>query len=427
VAAYYSVLTRLFPPSRMKFPLNWSREKQDLYNSITPEQKLFIYAAQSEDPIQTIKNLPPWDPFRNECQRLGINLEDEAFLETFVVKHPDALLLKESGLFTDHELKLIDDEFMRELRNEQYPEEGRYGLSIRQLQNIMRNTISISDGRKVTVSIFLDQLEHVLREGEDVHHWLELGTPDFSQKPWEKLPIQAREIGNIFLDDGEGDYGDFEGLIHVVRGIYHSTLKSEITVATVDRDPVRIEYDLRKYLQHALLEKAIENKAFAHVLVPRYTYIDSNSGEKVDRPDIQFLKSIEAIIHPDDYNGIYRRKLAQKYLDLHSSGEITTDPEKSLISSRNDNLLSAFSDEFTALLSHRKSIDGIDPETLRDAFFQRQNSAKKYQKMPAPIRAQVDTILKNMVTRFNYPESIALDTVIYAIRNHIVNFNEILA
>ncbi|MDF1753804.1 MAG: hypothetical protein P1U89_13570 [Verrucomicrobiales bacterium] len=427
VAAYYAVLTRLFPPSRKKFPPRWSDEKKRLYKRITPEQKLFIYADQSEDPVQTIKNLPPWDPFRNECRRLGIDLEDEDFVRDFVVRHPDAISLKESGLFTDEDLKVIDDEFMRELRSEHFPDEGRHGLSIRQLQNIMRNTISISDGRKVTVSVFLDQLNQVLKEGENVHHWLELGSPDFSKKPWEREPIFTREIGNLVLYDGDGDYGDFHGLINVVRGIYHATLKREITVATVDRDPERIEHDLRKYIQHALLEKALENKAFAHVLVPRYTYVEPISGEKVDQPDFQFLRSIESIIHPDDDSGIERRNVAQKFLDKHSSGDITSDSDKPVIISRDDNLLQVFSAEYTKLLSHSKNTEGIDHEALRDAFFQKQGSPRKYEKVSPKIKAQVDTILKNMTVRFKYPEEIALDTVIYAIRNDVIDFATILA
>lgn len=423
VAAYYAVLTRLFPPCRTKFPSGWSDQKKRLYRSITPEQKLFIYADQSEDPIQTIRNLPPWDPFINECSRLGIDLSDDEVIEALVVRHPNAISLKDSGLFDDDELKLIDDEFMRELRSERYPDEGRYGISIRQLQNIMRNTIAISDGRKVTVATLLDQLEQVIHEGEDVHHWLEIEAPNCV--PQEEL--LAREIGNVFLDDGEGDYGDYEGLVDVVRGIYHATLRREITVATVDRDPERIELDLRKYLQHALLEKARENKAFAHVLVPRYTYVEPATGEKVDMPDLGFLESIEAILHPYDSDGERRREMAQKFLDLHSSGEITTDPNKPIIASRDDNVLSAFSAEYTELLSHKKTVEGINHEALRDAFFQLQTSSDEMVNLAPEVRTQVETVLKNLTERFEYPREIALDTVVYALRNEVIDFGGILA
>ncbi len=422
MAAYYAVLTRLFPPCRTTFPPHWSEEKKELYNRITPEQKLFIYSDQSEDPVQTVRNLPPWHPFRNECSRLGLDLSDEEFVESFVGHHPDRVSLKDSGLFTEEELKLVDDEFMREIHRERYPDEGRYGLSIRQLQNIMRNTIAISDGRKVTVSILLDQLEQVMREGEDVHHWLVLDAPSR-----DSVEPQEREIGNVFLEEGEGDFGDYRGLIKVVRGIYHATLKREITIATVDRDPEKIELDLRKYLQHALLEKALENQAFAHVLVPRYTYVEPTTGEKVDRPDNEFLESIEAIIRPHDIGGESRRELAQKFLDLHSSGDITCDPSKPIIAGRDDHLVSAFSAEYNALLSHRKNVEGIDHRALRNAFFQMQNDPAKYDKAPEDIKKQVEIILRNLEQRFDYPKEIALDTVIYAIRNDVIDFGEVLS
>ncbi len=422
VAAYYSVLTRLFPPARTHFPPHWSEEKQDLYYSITPEQKLFIYADQSEDPVRTIKKLPPWHPFRNECSRMGIDLSSEDKVNEIVVRHADAVSLEESDLFAIEELSLIDDEFMRELYSERYPDEGKYGLSIRQLQNIMRNTISMSDGRKVTVSAFLTQLEQVMKEGPEVHHWLVLDAPNRQSDN-----LMAREIGNVFLEDGEGDYGDYKGLINVVRGLYHATLRKEITVATVNRDPQRIEFDLRKYLQHALLDKALENKAFAHVIVPKYTYIDPETGEKIDKPDIEFMDAISVILRPGGDLEKCRKEMAQKFLDMHGAGEITSEVDKPIIMSRDDNLLNCFSSEYTALLSHRKTVEGINPEELRNGFFQRQNDPKKYVQCSEIVREQVETILKNLVERFGYPEEIALDTVIYAIRKGIIDFSDILA
>lgn len=422
VAAYYSVLTRLFPPARTLFPPHWSEEQQDLYSSITPEQKLFIYCNRSEDPVRTIRKLPPWHPFRNECARLGLDLNNEEFVNNFVVRHADAISLEESGLFATDEIALIDDDFMRELFQERYPDEGKFGLSIRQLQNIMRNTIAISDGRKVTVSVFLSQLEQVIKEGPEVHHWLIFDGPNRQSDQ-----LMERMIGNVHLEEGEGDFGDYKGLIKVVQGIYHSTLKKEITVATVNRDPERIEFDLRKYLQHALLDKALENKAFAHVIVPRYTYIDPDTGEKVDQPDFEFLDSVGEILRPGGDMEKCRKEMAQKFLDLHGAGEITSGQDKPIITSRNDNLLHCFSSEYTALLSHRKSVDGINPEELRNGFFQRQNNQKKYEDCSDVIREQVETILQNMVDRFGYPEEIALDTVVYSIRKGIIDFAEILS
>lgn len=422
VAAYYSVMTRLFPPIRSSFPGHWSAEKIELYRSISPEQKLFIYAAKSEDPVHTIRKLPPWHPFRNECHRLNIDLENEQTLAQLVVSHPEAQSLEECGLFSREQLNVIDDEFMRELHNERYPDEGRFGISIRQLQNIMRNTIANSDGRKVTVSIFLSQLEQMIKEGPDVHHWLTLDAPNR-----RSTRLHSRIVGNIKLAEGEGNFGDYRGLIRVVQGLYHATLKKHITVATVDRDPKRIEFDLRKYLQQALLDKALENKAFAHLIVPRYTYIDPESGEKVDRPDYAFMRSIEAILWEGNALETRRKQLAQKFLDLQASGDILLSGSKPVIASRDDNLIQCFSTEFTALLSHRRTAEDINPVDLRNAFFKRQSSMDEYRKCSARLHAQVDKIMSNMTSRFGYPDEIALDTIIYAIRKEVVDFGHLLA
>ena len=422
VAAYYSVMTRLFPPIRSTFPSHWNPEKIELYRSISPEQKLFIYAAKSEDPTLTIRKLPPWHPFRNECLRLSIDLENDETVRQLVVSHPDALSLEECGLFSREQLNLIDDEFMRELHNERYPDEGRFGLSIRQLQNIMRNTIANSDGRKVTVAIFLNQLEQVIKEGPDVHHWLTLDAPNR-----RSTRLHSRVIGNVKLAEGEGNFGDYRGLIRVVQGLYHFTLRKQITVAIVDRDPKRIEFDLRKYLQHALLDKALENKAFAHLIVPRYTYIDPESGDKVDRPDYDFMRSIEAILWEGNALEARRKQLAQKFLDLQASGDITLSPSKPVIASRNDNLVACFSTEYTALLSHRKTAEGVNPIELRNAFFKKQTSQEEYEKCSPKLRTQADKIISNLVTRFDYPEEIALDTIIYAIRKEVIDFSHVLA
>ena len=70
IASYFSVLTRLLPPFRSKIKRNWPDEKEKLYKSITPEQKLFLYAAQPEEPAQLIQRLPHWHTFRSELIKL---------------------------------------------------------------------------------------------------------------------------------------------------------------------------------------------------------------------------------------------------------------------------------------------------------------------------------------------------------------------
>ncbi|CAM2005886.1 hypothetical protein [Acanthopleuribacter pedis] len=423
IAAYYAVMTRLLPPSRKKWPSNWSQRKQNLYNDITVEKKLFLYACQSDDPLATIQKLPHWHPFRNEALKLNLNLYDPEALEKLIKRHPDAISLGESGLFSNEELALIDDEFMRELFREHYPYEGREGISVRQLQNIMRNTISNSDGRKVHVGTFLSQLKRMIKEGSELHHWMSI------DNKWkkERKTLPSRKIGRFRLGAGEGDYGDFAGLVKVVQSLYFMIIDKEITEATVDRNPNEIEEDLRRYLQYTLLANALENKAFSHIMVPKFSFIHPTTGEKVDSPDIHFMTSLEKVIAPDRDPQHFRREIAQKFLGMQSSGEIFIQEGKNVISSRSDNVLVCFHDLFSKLLSHRRTVEGIDAELLRDAFFQKKNNYSYYKTYSIEIRNMVETILKNMVNRFGYPESIALDTVVFALRKQVINFSEMIS
>ena len=423
IAAYYAVMTRLLPPTRKKFLSNWSQRKQMLYNDITVEKKLFLYACQSEDPLATIQKLPHWHPFRNEALKLNLNLYDPESLEKLISRHPDAVSLGESRLFTNEELALIDDEFMRELFREHYPYEGREGISVRQLQNIMRNTIANSDGRKVHVGTFLSQLKRMIKEGAELHHWMSI---DHKYKK-ERKAVPSRKIGRFRLGAGEGDYGDFSGLVKVVQSLYFMIIDQEITEATVDRDPTEIEADLRRYLQYVLLANAIENKAFAHIMVPKFAFIHPNSGEKVDAPDLHYMASLEKVIAPDRDPGHFRREIAQKFLTMQSNGEILIEDGKNVLSSRNDNVIVCFHDLYAKLLSHRRTVEGINAELLRDAFFQKKNNYSYYKTYSVEIRNLVETILENMVKRFGYPDAIALDTVVFALRKQIIDFSEMIS
>jgi len=421
-ASYYSVMTRLLPPLRKSgFPKKWSTAQKDLYLSITPEQKLFIYASQSEEPLQTIRKLPPWHPFRNECFRLGINIFNEESLQALIVTHPNVVRLEESGLFTNEQLKLIDDQFMRLIKNEHYPDEGKFGLSIRQLQNIMRNTIVNSDGIKVTVNLFLSQLEQLFSEGPAVHHWLAINN---SKKKLSELP--PRKIGLVDFDEHEGNYSDYLSIIKIVKALYFQMIQKEITVATVDRDPSKIEADLRRYLQHALLDKALENKAFSHILVPKYTYIDPLNGKKVDSPDLEFMGSIEKIITTPGKGREIRKTMARQFLYQLDKAELILESGKTVVNSHDDNLLECFSKEYTKLLSHRRAVEGISAEQLRDGFFHRSYDRKKYDKCPEGIRNFIENVIGNMQRRYKYSEEIAVDTIIFAIRNNIIDFSKII-
>ncbi|MDJ0840844.1 MAG: hypothetical protein QNK37_30310 [Acidobacteriota bacterium] len=423
VAANYAVLTRLLPPGRKKFPENWSQRKRDLYLRISPEQKLFIYAYQSEEPIHTIQKIPHWHGFRNEAMKLGLDLNDPDQLTPLIERHPESITLHASGLFTNDELSLIDDAFMRELWKEHYPFEGRTGISVRQLQNIMRNTVSHSDGRKIHVGTFLSQLKRMIREGPELHHWLHV---DGRYKKDGPPPARVRKIGEMQLGPGEGSYGDFSGLVKVVQYLYYKTIEREITEATVDRDPVQIETDLRRYLQYALLANAIDNKAFAHIMVPKFTFIHPTTGEKVDKPDTAFMASIEKAVAPNRDPVQYRREIAQKFLEMQSKGEISIAEGKNVLNSRNDNLLVCFHTLYAKLLSHRRTVEGINAELLRDAFFQRKNNLTQYKTYPVEIRGLVENIINNMKARFNYPETIALDTIVFALRKKIVDITKMI-
>ncbi|MCP4295772.1 MAG: hypothetical protein GY786_09215 [Proteobacteria bacterium] len=423
IASYYSVLTRLLPPVRQKFPPGWTEEKKKLYHSITPEQKLFIYSSRSDDAVKTIQELPHWHPFHNEMFRLEINPYDTEGLENLISCHPKAINLMDSNLFTNEQIKLIDNEFMRLLWNEHFPYEGQNGISVRQLQNIMRNTIANSDRQKIHVGIFLNQLRRVVEEGSKLHHWLSID----NRYQEEGLQLASRRIGSTILDKEEGGYGDFEGLIKVVRLLYYSTLRDEITVCTVDRDPKQIEFDLRKYIQHALLYSAHQNKAFAHIMIPKFTYIDPVSGQKVDEPDPGFMISIEKILSQLKQEKSTRLEISQKFLDLQTNGELNLEEEKTIVNSRQDNLIQCFAKEFSLLLSHRKVDNEINPEQLKNAFFHKQNNKERFDQHSEKIVSFVHNIVQNMCQQYDYSSAIALDTVVFALRKEILKFEEILS
>ncbi len=423
VAAYFSVLTRLLPPLKTQLPPSWSEEKTALYHGITPEQKLFIYAAQPEDPIATIRKLPHWHPFRGEMIKLGINIHDTETFSRLVARQPDRRTLEESGVFATEQLKLIDDEFMRVLWNEHYPDEGKHGISVRQLQNIMRDTLGNSGGLRVHVGTFFATLRRVFAGSPTLHHWLAMD-PKYSE---EREPVPMRLVNEVRFAVGEADYADFKGLAKLTQTLYYGIVRREVTVSTVNRDPEEIALDLRRYLQHALLAKAHENRAFAHIMVPRYSFIDPVSGEKVDRPDANYLAAMEKILAPERTPEELRRELAQRFLDLQAKGELGLEDGRSVLASRQDNVLACFGAEYNRLLSHRRTMGEVDATKLTEAFFQKRQAPEKYDAYAKEIRAFVETIILNMQRRFGYSKQSALDTIIFALRKEIINFDEIIS
>ena len=422
-ASCFSVLTRLLPPCTNQFPANWSDEKIGLYRAITPEQKLFIYAAQPDDPVATIRRLPHWHPFRSEMMKLGINIHDTEAFSRLISRSPARETLEESGVFTPEQTKLIDDEFMRELWNEHYPDEGKHGMSVRQLQNVMRDTISRSDGFRIHVGTFFSQVRNIFAGSPSLHHWLPMD-PKYRE---QQRPIPARRVGETLFAEGEAGYGDFKGLAQVAKSLYNAIVRREITVATVNRDPDEIAADLRRYLQHGLLAKAHENRAFAHIMIPRFTFVDPISGETVDRPDPNYMASIEKILAPGRDPLRFRREIAQRFLDLQGAGDLMLEPDRSVVASRDDNVLTCFAQEYTRLLSHRRAMGTIDADQLAEAFFQKRRSREKYEALSREVGDFVETIILNMERRFGYSKQSALDTVIFALRKNIVNFAEIIS
>jgi len=423
VASYYSVMTRLLPPLPEQLPEEWSKEKKELFVSITPEQKMFIYAAQSDDPVSTIRNIPFWHPFRNEAAKLDININDPDSYAHLISRRSDRISLDQTGLFSSEQLTLIDDAFMRELWNQHYPNEGKHGISVRQLQNVMRNTIAASDGSKIHVGTFLSQLKKVFVQGPTIHHWLKI-EDKYKQK---REPVAPREIGPVSMVAGEGDYGDFRGLVKVLQAVYFTVIRKEITVCTVDRDPEEIAIDLRRYLQHTLLATAVENRAFAHIMIPKFTYVDPNTGEKVDKPDEKFLESMEKILARPGAYALYRREIAQRFLELQSNDDLILEESKPVATSRKDNVLECFGNEYTHLLSHRRTVEGIDPERLKEAFVQKRNAPDDFKSCQQPIKNFVQNVLANMTKRYGYSERNALDTIVFALRKDIIRFEEIIS
>lgn len=423
IAAYYAVATRLLPPNREKFPENWSDRKRAFYASLPVEKKLFIYACLAEDPLATLRKLPHWHPFRNEALKMGLELNQPENLASRLDQHPLAEPLSNSRLFNSEQLSHVDDEFMRELWREHYPLEGRSGISVRQLQNIMRNTIANSDGRKVHVGTFLSQLQRMVREGGSLHHWMRSQDADYFERPM----VPSRKIGSHYMEPGEGDYGDFEGLVKMVRLLYYSIISREITQATVDREPADIEQDLRRYLQYALLANAHENRAFAHIMVPQFTFVHPTTGQKIDEPDTHFMQSLEKVMAPDREPHHFRREMAQKFLEATSRGDILKDSQRPVIRSQNDGVLVVFQKYYQALLSHRRTVETINADQLTESFFLLRNQVKPKDTQGQDVNEMRDAIIKNMVNRFQYPPAIAVDTVCFALRKGIVDFRKMIS
>jgi len=147
----------------------------------------------------------------------------------------------------------------------------------------------------------------------------------------------------------------------------------------------------------------------------------------VDEPDTKYMASIERILAPSVLPEVFRREVAEQFLDMNDSGELLLEEGKSLVSSRNDNFLSSFGQEYQKLLSHRRTIGDVNPEQLRDALFQKRMNPETYETYDERVRRYADEILANMQRRFGYSKESALDTILFPLRKRVIDFEEIIS
>jgi len=456
LAAYFAVLTRLLPP--MDIPGwaqdEWDDKKKEFYRNLTPEQKLFLYAFSFDDPVKATKKLPLFHPFRNEAKRVGIDPEDPESLRRHFKNDGPALKLENTGVFQIGELRYIDESLIRALWQEHYPNEGKFGISVRQIQNIMRDTISSSDGLYIFARDFIEQVLHIVtQEGEDYNHWLKLD--ETVEEMIDNHKVRARNIGVVELGRGECGYCEYEKIPHLLKALWYMDIVRHITIATVDRDPSRIESDLRQYVQNCLLYMAKKNTRFGHRLVSKFSFIDVKSGEEIDRPQLKFMKAIETVLvtaddniskavgdevfdqagnvkalsgntpNFDEWCDSRRIHIAEKFLDLQKDEEIILEEGKNVMFSSNDGFIQHFWAEYSVLLSNRRTDGKINPSELEKVFFIIKNNPKD-ETVSEQTMEFAKKIIVNLNKRFNYSEKIAIDTVTFALTNGIFEFQNIV-
>ncbi len=409
IAAYFSVMSRLYPPTDApdNIKKKWPANKGIFYRNLTPDQKMVIYASKTHNIKKLLYGLPYWHPFCQEARQLGINLKDFATYESHIEQHPDAVDLKECGLFTDKELNFIDDELKQHLRKEHFPVEGDKGISTRQMQNIVRDVILKSDNKKITVSLFLDQLKNIIDESSYINSWIKM----------------SKE-----LSSREHDYFDIEKLIDILECLYWEHLKKELTISITDRDPKSIELDLRKYMQFLMLHHArTYSKRFQKTMIQQFSFIDNVNGQKIQEPDYSYMESIESILKPR-IRGVeeFRKTLATRFLDAMHDNEINLKVNGNIIMSSDDNFVDYFVKEHKKLLSNARTNDSVNTEQLKDAFFYKQNDKDAYEKCEEKVTEMCEKIINNMVCNFSYSKDTALEAILYAFKYDIIKLSTII-
>jgi predicted Ser/Thr protein kinase len=405
IAAYFSVMSRLCPPQKPRD--EWVANKGIFYEKLTPDQKMFIYASKTNNIQKLLQELPYWHPFCTEARQLGIDLQKPKTYVDKIEQHPDAVDLKDCGLFKEKELGFIDEELKNHLRREHFPKEGNKGISTRQMQNILRDVILKSDNRKITVSLFLDQLKDIIEKSSYVNSWIE---------HTKKLASE------------EHQYFEIEKLIDILECLYWELLRKELTISIIDRDPSEIEKDLRKYLQHIMLHHAKGMKKFKKILIEKFSYIDPTTGSTVSEPNYKYMESIESVLY-NKYTlarDEYRKNVAERILKGIDGKDIILKSEGNIIGSTDDNILSIFVKEHKKLLSNARTNDSLDTNKLKDAFYHKHNNKEAYDKCSSKIKSMCEKVINNMERNFGYSQDTALEAILYGFRNDIVQLSTII-
>lgn len=416
VAAIFNVLTRITSNSfRTTYPLKWLPEQVCFYMDMLPEQKLILLAHRPEDPMTALRELSQWHPFRNEAQRLGLDLRDENSIRPLISTFDEPeLTISGSGLFSQKQQKLLNADFMNALRVDSSHDQA-FGISVRQAQNLLRSAIAASDGKCVHVEALLSYIGKAVQ----------VGTISFKQDPRvSRVGSRIRRIGGLAIERREGQYQDLKSILNITRGLYYIIIRSEIVRALVNRDPEAIEADLRKYIQHCLLYVASQNATFSRMMTAKYVYVDPATGHKVDWYNDDFMKSIELIIADGVESAAVRRNIADVYFESQAQGAIAIEAGRGPINSKDDRLTDVFSRQFNLMLSHLRSRDGLHVEGLEHAFHFRRFLKARYVACDERLRTIVERSLTNMAS-YGYSEEVALHTILLALRSGIVDLNKV--
>jgi hypothetical protein len=138
------------------------------------------------------------------------------------------------------------------------------------------------------------------------------------------------------------------------------------------------------------------------------------------------MESIEKILAPTQNSYEFRREMARKFFNMQSEGKLELEENKSFLTSRKDQVLALFEREYHLFLSHRKVDESIDGDLLTKMFFKMHTHVNPFDKSDLETREFAEKILQNLTTRFGYPSTIALDSIIFAIRSRLIDFKNIL-